>query len=682
MAKDPYRYFRIEARELLQGLSQGILELEKGEASVQVIGRLLRCAHTLKGAARVIKQLEIAKLAHAMEDALTPYREPTTPIPHECIDELLRIGDAIAAQISSLDIPLESRPENLSRTIVDEPLETVRVEIGELDNLFEGISEVGMELSTLQSDLDEMEKARLLAKLLNEQMSKRRSAGLDGLKMMLTKIQPLTEDILTSLGQLQRNLTTHLDQAERELTQVRVETNRLRLVPASELFVDLERAVRDAARSLQKRVELKTFGGETRINAHVLGEVRSALLHAVRNSVDHGIEAESERRAAAKPPVGTVALSVERRGNRAAFICKDDGRGIDVGAVRLVAVRRNLISPAEAASLGLEDAIRLILKEGVTTMGQVSEVSGRGIGLDVVQDVVRRLKGIVALSSEPGQGTTLELCVPVSLSSLPALMTDVEGSAVCLPLDAVRGSLHLVDSGIARSAENNSIVYEGRLVPFIPLARLLGRESSRGHSHWSAVLIQAESDVVALGVDRLLGITDVVVRPLPSWIAADPIVAGAALDRKGHPQLVLDPTAVMVAARARPGGVVETTVSRPPVLIIDDSLTTRMLEQSILESAGYQVELAISGEEGIAKARSCKYGLFVVDIEMPGIDGFEFLRQTQSDPELRDIPSILVTSRSSAEDQLRGKELGARGYIVKSEFEQGFLLRTLRDLIG
>jgi two-component system chemotaxis sensor kinase CheA len=317
-------------------------------------------------------------------------------------------------------------------------------------------------------------------------------------------------------------------------------------------------------------------------------------------------------------------------------------------------------------------------------MGQVTEVSGRGIGLDVVQEVVGRLKGNVVLRGEQGRGTTLELCVPISLSSLPALVTEVEGAAVSVPLDAVRGSLHLAEGDIARSAENDSIVYEGRLVPFIPLASLLGRKSFRGRSHkfWSAVVIQSESDLAALGVDRLLGITDVVVRPLSSWITADPIVAGAALDRRGHPQLVLDPTGVMAAARVRPGGAAETAVSRPPVLIIDDSLTTRMLEQSILESAGYHVDLAVSGEEGLAKARGRKYGLFVVDIEMPGIDGFEFLRQTQSDPVLHDIPSILVTSRSSAEDQHRGKELGARAYVVKSEFDQSYLLKTLRDLIG
>ena len=682
MAKDPYKYFRIEARELLQGMSQGILELEKGGERAQLTAQLLRCAHTLKGAARVVKQVEIAKLAHAMEDVVASYRDASAPIPHEPVDELLRISDAIAAELSSLDVPKEVRPAVASSTIVDGPLEAVRVEIRELDNLFEGISEVGMELSVLQSDLDEVEKTRLLAKRLTEQISKRRGTGPNGSATTLAKIRSMGEDVLSSLSQLQRNLGAHLDQAERELVQVRVETDQLRLTPASDLFVALERAVRDAAQSLGKRVELKTYGGETRINAHVLGEIRGALVHAVRNSVAHGIESESERRGAGKPPVGTIALSVERRGNQASFTCKDDGRGIDVEAVRRVVTDSSLMAPAEAALLSSEDLIRLALKEGLTTASRVTEVSGRGIGLDVVQEVTRRLKGAVALSSEKGQGTTLELCVPLSLSSLRALVTDVGGCEVCLPLEAVRGSIHLANNEIARSAENHSIVYEGRSVPFVPLARLLRRESLRKRSHWSVVMFQGGSDLLGLGVDRLLGISDVVVRPLPSWIAADSIVAGATLDRKGHPQLVLDPLAVLAAARNGRGSIVEAAVSRPPVLIIDDSLTTRMLEKSILESAGYQVELAISGEEGIAKARGHKYGVFVVDVEMPGIDGFEFLRQTQSDPMLRHVPSILVTSRNSPEDQLRGKELGAHAYIVKSEFDQGLFLKTLRDLIG
>jgi len=682
MANDPYKYFRIEARELLQGLSQGILELEKEGGSIHVIGRLLRCAHTLKGASRVVKQLEIAKLAHAMEDVLAPHRHTGGPILQEHFDQLLKMVDGIATEVSGLDTPLEPQPKNVSHAAVDDPLDTVRIEIGELDHLFEGISEVGVELNALRSDVEETERTRLLAKLVNEQLIKFRNTGSNGSGMMPARIQSLAEDLLASLGQLQRNLANHLDHASRELAQVRVEADRLRLVPASDLFVALERAVRDAAQSLKKRVDLRTFGGETRVNAHVLGEVRSALLHAVRNSVDHGIESESERRAAGKSPVGTVELSVERRGHRVAFICKDDGRGIDLEAVRLVAVRRGLISPTEAAVLSLDEAVQLILEQGVTTMEGVSELSGRGIGLDVVQEVARRLKGVVALQSEQGRGTTLEISVPISLSSLPALVAELEGVAVSLPLDAVRGTSRLADSEISRSAGRNTIVHEGRLVPFIPLGRLLSRESLRGQRHWSSVIIQAESDLMALGVDRLLGITDVVVRPLPSWVAADPIVAGTTLDNKGQPQLVLDPGAVIVAARAHTEGSVEPPLSRPPVLVIDDSLTTRMLEQSILKSAGYEVDLAVSGEDGLIKARDRAYGLFVVDVEMPGIDGFEFLKQTQLDPELRHIPAILVTSRNSAEDQLRGKELGAHAYIVKSEFDQGFLLKTLRDLIG
>jgi two-component system chemotaxis sensor kinase CheA len=684
MVGDPFKYFRIEARELLQSLSQGILELEKDAAGAPVIGRLLRAAHTLKGASRVVKQPEIAKLAHALEDVLAPYRDTSAPVSRKCIDEMLRIVDLIGPRISSLDTRIESGPAELPRAIADEQFETVRVEIGELDNLFEGVSEAGAELNALRPEVAEIEKTLTLAKLLGEQSSKRRHAGRDVPGAMHNRIQTLTEDILTSLVRLQRNLGAHLDQAERELAQVRRETDRLRLVPASELFASLERAIRDAAQSVQKRVELKTCGGENRMNAHVLGELRSALIHAVRNSVAHGIETELERRAAGKPPAGTVELSVERHGNRVAFICKDDGRGIDVQAIRLAAVRCKLISASEAASLGLDDAIRLILKGGVTTMGQVTEVAGRGIGLDVVREVAARLKGSVALRSEQGLGTTLELCVPMSLSSLPALVTDAGGVAVSVPIDAVRGSLLVRDGDITRSADGDSIVYKDRLIPFIPLARLLGKNSqgSRSRKSWSAVVLQSESDLTALGVDRLLGITDVVLRPLPSWLGADPIVAGAALDAKGHPQLVLDPAGLMAAVRALAGGVAERPVSRPPVLIIDDSLTTRMLEQSILESAGYQVELAISGEEGLAKARSRKYGVFIVDIEMPGIDGFEFMRQVRSDPALRDVPSLLVTSRGAAEDRRHGEELGARAYIVKSEFDQGYLLKTLGELIG
>ena len=197
------------------------------------------------------------------------------------------------------------------------------------------------------------------------------------------------------------------------------------------------------------------------------------------------------------------------------------------------------------------------------------------------------------------------------------------------------------------------------------------------------VVVEAASGGAAIGGDRLLGATNIVVRPLPPSAAVEPVVAGACLDAEGNPQLVLDPEGLVAAAYSGQGPVVEAApLKRLPVLVIDDSLTTRMLEQNILESAGYQVDLATSGEEALAKARQKRYGLFLVDVEMGGMDGFEFVTRTQADEALRAIPSIMVTSRSAEEDRRRAERAGARAYVLKGEFDQGSLLRMIRAFIG
>jgi two-component system chemotaxis sensor kinase CheA len=226
--------------------------------------------------------------------------------------------------------------------------------------------------------------------------------------------------------------------------------------------------------------------------------------------------------------------------------------------------------------------------------------------------------------------------------------------------------------------------HEGAAVRFVPLARLLGRPAPRIRKRraWSAVLVTSGERVVALGADRLLGTSEVVVHPLPRFVGAHPAVAGAALDDDGTPRLVLDPAGLVAAAEAE--GAPEEAGPSPgtaPILVVDDSLTTRRLEQSILESAGYEVELAASAEEALDKAAARRFGLFVVDVEMPGMDGYEFVRKTRADPRLAATPALLVTSRGAPEDRRRGMEAGARGYIVKSEFDQGRLLATIRELM-
>jgi two-component system chemotaxis sensor kinase CheA len=455
--------------------------------------------------------------------------------------------------------------------------------------------------------------------------------------------------------------------------------------------------VRDAAQTLGKRVAFEACGGEVRLDANMLASLRDALMHVVRNAVAHGVETEAERVALGKPPTGQVRLEVLQRGSRVAFVCTDDGRGIDVEAVRTAAVARGLLPAAAAKSLPADQVIALLGSVGaggLTTSNDVTELSGRGIGLDVVRATLSRLKGEMSIRTEPGRGATIEVQVPVSIAALQGLVVEAAGARVAIPLDAIRQTLRVRDAEVARSAQGDSILHAGKVIPFLPLERMLWRLGSTGPNCgnsgnpgiWSAVVVQAGDRRVALGVDRLLGAANIVMRALPGVVEADPVVAGASLDAEGNPQLVLDPAGLVAAAER---GRAETSNAaaraepqRAPVLVIDDSLTTRMLEQSILESAGYQVELAVSAEEALTKARDHRYSLFIVDVEMPGMDGFEFVAQTRSDAALRDIPAILVTSRDAVEDRRRGQQVGANAYIVKGEFDQGQLLQTIRTLIG
>src|SRR6266481_729830 len=686
--KDRYKYFRIEARELLEGLNQGVLELERGSRGKDLVGRILRLAHTLKGASRVVKQPGIAELAHSIEDAFAACREKPDAVSQESINQVLGLLDTAAAQVAVLDVPGAEGAGETSGRVVEEFSETVRVEIEEADRLLEGVSETAVQITALRREAGAIERARHLAGSLLDTLALRPGVEVNGtgLAAASMKARELAEELRSHLERLDRGLMAGIDQVEAEFTQVSDAANRLRLLPASTVFASLERAVRDAAQALQKNVLFESFGGNSRLDTHVLAALRDALLHVVRNAVAHGIESRPERIAAGKSVQGRVELRVERRGNSASFICRDDGRGIDVDAVRRVAVRRGLVAPSNAASLGLEEVVQIIMKGGVSTSSTVDEVSGRGIGLDVVRETAARLKGEVRVRSERGHGTSVEILVPVSLSSLTALQVDAGGMVVSLPLDAVQQIVRITDHDIVCSAEKESIVHHGKVIPFMTLTRALRMKTDdveRRRQAWSAIVLVASSGTAAIGVDRLLGASSLVVRPLPALVKAEPVVAGASLDAEGNPQLMLDPEGLVATSCLGKGPVLERdSEKRASVLVIDDSLTTRMLEQTILESAGYEVDLATSGEEALVKAREKQYGLFLVDVEMPGINGFEFVSRTQTDTVLRTVPSIMVTSFNAVEDRRRGEHAGARAYIAKGEFDQGHLLQTIRELIG
>ena len=682
MAKDAFRYFRVEARELLEQLGAGVLDLEKQAGPTQaLVPRLLRLAHTLKGAARVVKQPEIANWAHAIEDALVPWRETTEAVTRECIDRVLARLDQISTQVATLVPPVDAASASPARPVPEEAVRTLRTEVAEVDALLDGIGQTHAQITALRRSGERIAGAGALARRLLDQLVPRRGADNARQGSATHQARALAAELQALVGGLEQGLVASIDQVDRELRQLRDAAEQLRLIPAEALFTALERSARDAAQTLDKRVLFEGRGGAVRLDAQVLGAVQGALLQAVRNAVAHGIEAPGARQAAGKPLEGRLTLEVTRRGQHVVFSCRDDGAGIDVDAVRRSAQRKGLPVAATNA-LGVDALLQLLLRGGLSTAGTVTEVAGRGVGLDVVRATAERLGGEVSMRTAAGQGTTLELRVPLSLAGLDALVVEAAGTAVAIPLDAVRRTLRLAPQDVARSAQGDTIVYEGRVIPCVGLSQLLdGAAVASPRRHWSAVIVEGGAALVAIGVDRLLAPAKLVLRPMPELAPASLLVAGASLDVEGNPQLVLDAEALVLAVQRAGAPARSAEAARAAVLVVDDSLTTRMLEQSILESAGYTVHAAVSGEEALEQARRQAYALFLVDVEMPGMDGFTFIERTRADPALRDVPAILVTSRSSAQDRQRGRDVGAQAYVVKSEFAQTEFLEQVRQLV-
>jgi len=685
---DPLKYFRVEAREILEQLQSGLLELERNGAQVERTQGLLRLAHTLKGAARVVKQLDIANLAHQFEELAVPLRDVERRLGAQEMTSLLGVVDAIAQRIGALSPapvtraeapaqpPPAAGPEGLvAPAIPEEPLRPFAAPLEHVETLMDGVAELGFQLGNVRRLAPELQTSHRLAEELSERLLPRRITD----AAAIANLRALAAELTRRLDKVEREMSTGLERATRELGQVRDRVDQLRLVAAASIFGALERTTRDAAVSLGKQATFEAHGGDVRLDAEVLTAVQRALVQAVRNAVAHGIEAPPERVKSGKPAQGRVRLEVQRRGKQIAFSCRDDGRGVNLVDVRKEAERLGRLPETSSE----EEVLAALLKGGISTSPQVSQVSGRGIGLDLIREALASVGGTVALESESGAGTSLVLSVPASLSALEALIVEARGVPHAIPLTAVVRALRIKDAELSRTADGASLPFEDHVLPFAPLSALVRQreETEAPRQTWSVVIVQSGSERLALGVDRLLGSESLVARALPDSADVDPTVGGVTLDADGNPRLLLDPDALLASARRLPAEPRQSAPRRRAILVVDDSLTTRMLEQSILESAGYEVELATSAEEGLEKALLRRYDLFLVDVEMPGMDGFGFVAQTRQDPRLAATPAVLVTSRASPEDLARGKAAGAAGHIAKGEFDQVDFLERIDRLM-
>lgn len=667
MPQDLNRFFQVEAEDLLNKITAALEQGGPDLGAEEKLRELRRWVHTMKGAAQVVRREDVARAAHELESELgglsaAESREAARAgglMRAEAIRALLTPGTQTAGQAEDAYGANAAQPAEI---------DTLRIALGDLDGLLQAVNESSITASGTRRSLRALAHARDLAGLIRAEAT----GGQAG-----HRIEPLADELEDALLEIRRDLEASSETILRGLDELRARAEELRLVRADAIVHGLEQAVRTAAAGSGKLIRFESAGEDLEFDAHLLIAARDALVQIVRNAVAHGIESPDERAACGKMPSGSIRVVFRHDGSRNLFEVSDDGRGINFGSLRREAIQRGWMTAEEAQAAGTKELTDLLLRPGVTTSSSADVLSGRGVGLDVVRRTVARLKGDLMVKALPGQGSTFVISVPASMNSIAALIVGAGTRQVGIPRDAVRRT------AAVRTLERLGDLYvlDGRPLPLVSLAKLMGSEDGE-----PAVAAEIETfpQPFLLGLDALLGIRQIVLHTLPEFMETEPFVLGASVNAAGQVLPVVSPLLMgpRISEHLRASSDGKEAKAKPlPILVIDDSLTTRMLEQSIFEMEGYSVELARSAEEALAMAADRAYGLFLVDVEMPGMDGVAFVERTRQDPALRETPAILVTSRGSAEDRERGLKAGAREYIVKSEFDQRYLIRRVRELI-
>lgn len=455
-----------------------------------------------------------------------------------------------------------------------------------------------------------------------------------------------------------------------------------RLIPLSGIFAGLPGAARQLAREHGKEVECTIAGGDTGVDKSILPSLNDPLIHLLRNSIDHGIETPEERVAAGKPPVGSLRITARPDGDRLQVILEDDGRGIDPEKVRAIAVERRVVSATEAAGMSRASVIDLIFQSGLSTRQTASEISGRGVGLDVVRKKVTSLGGTVAVESEQGIGTRFTLRLPQSVSLMKVLLFRIDDDVYGLPAVDVEGVGRIDPSGILEIAGVRTVRMQDRFLPIVPLGPLLALNGGPSGKNPPAVFVRQGNQGVALVVDGFVGDREVAVKAPSAFLRGLRYVSGAAALEDGKVALLLSSADLIASARAFGAHAQgQKARRRLRVLLADDSLIARESEAALLRAQGHEVDEAGDGEEAWQKLQVGSYDLLVTDVQMPVLDGIQLTRRVK-ESRLQRLPVIILSSLSAPQDLRRGAEAGADAYIGKSELDGEKLASTIERLCG
>jgi chemosensory pili system protein ChpA (sensor histidine kinase/response regulator) len=461
----------------------------------------------------------------------------------------------------------------------------------------------------------------------------------------------------------------------------------LRMVPAAALAQRLQRAVRVTAKATGKLAELLVEGEELELDKTMLEEMSGPLLHLVRNAVDHGIEAPDARRAAGKPTSGQVHFRTYRSGTEVVLQVRDDGAGLDPEKLRTAALRQGRVTEAEAARLAPEELQALVFLPGFSTAGQLSEISGRGIGMDVVRSAVHERGGSVSVSAVPGQGTTVTVRLPLTMALSRMLLVAAQGEVYALPLAAVRHVAWLDRQELPSVGRDTAVRVEGQTYPMLWLAQWLGlppvsTDTRRG---MPILVLEAAGRSFALGIDRVVEARDVVVKSLGHHLRRVPGIGGATLTGDGRVVLILEPRELIaVPAPGRLAGPAgrgpdEAAQAGLDVLVVDDSMSVRRVVANVLRGAGLNPIEAKDGLDALEILRGLARlpDLVLLDIEMPRMDGYELLWAMRAAPAYRALPVVMLTSRSGQKHRQKALDLGASAYLCKP-FRDDELLAEIR----
>ncbi len=736
--------FQVEHKEHLAQIRSLLAQLEEG-AGVSPgpeLDETFRRAHSLKGAARAVGLESIEKLAHRLETLFSRVREGSISLERPALGVIHQVLDATEDLVACAN---ENRPEPDSGPLVQaieeilatpsdagRPLQTaagpgaalerspdrsagarrgperplpiatvdaVRVSANNLDQLLRSSGQLlaaGLSQNHLTRQLQQL--CRQIAEMEKEWGRVRETAAVPLRQIAAIPEFSRVHRYLGFMDEQLRSLTsqaraTHLLQQRGSWTllhltqQFRQDVSRVRMAPAESVLEGLRKMVRDLARDEGKQVDFHVTGLEVEADRMVLQALKDPLMHLLRNAISHGIEPPQERARRGKNTVGLVTLALEARGDHLRMSVEDDGRGINVEEVARAAVRKELLSEREASALTATEIARLVFQPGLSTLRSVTSLAGRGMGLSVVHEAVRRLQGDVELRQRDGSGISILLSVPLSIASHRLLLVRCQEQTLAIPVHAIERLYRLKLHEIETVEGKPVLRVDGRPMPLARLARLLNLPeapaSSNGHG-LSVMLMRSGKQRAGVIVDAFLAERDSLLQDL--GIAASKTAGGIVLE-DGSVAVVLNPAellgsldaSVETAAPIAPSAAPE---KKPPlILVVDDSITTRSLEKSILEAHGYRVRLAVDGIEALGQLRSEKADLVIADLQMPRLDGFGLIEEMKKQKELAKIPVIIVTSLDRREDQERGLALGADAYIVKRKFDQRDLLETIRQIL-